>query len=248
VLQEALDAMLAGKWVTAQPGQLVEIAVLQARAGDTVSARKTLTRAKDAIESLPDRNPNRAMAWSTLAKGWAEAGEVEELRGVIAALPEPGRNYGGSLELYRNNVILQSATALARTGKGKDALELAKDITGASASADRSRLLRFVALYHAGFGNLKEAYRVLDQLPDASLKIETLAGVIWGLRRNNNEPPQPQTLDVPSESGIALILHRAGDHVGARQCLKRALELAGGIKETEAQARGHASVGRVRPE
>jgi hypothetical protein len=231
LLQEALDA-----WLSAKPGfqrtrALIRCAVLQARAGDSDSARKTFGQAKETIQALPQQS--QPQEWHSLAMGYAQAGEIEDLRAVIAALPDPARGFGGTPEDFRNMVLSQSATMLAKAGRSKEALELAKEITGDRYSAPEATLLRFVALYHARSGDLKEARRTLDQIANAGEKIEALAGMFYGGVRS---------LYLPRDPGIASIQDEAGDHGGARESLKVALEIADGIKEPPLQARGRALI------
>jgi tetratricopeptide (TPR) repeat protein len=235
LLQEALDVLLTARSGISQPRGILECAVLQARAGDAESARKTFQQAKQIIQTLPQQN--QPEEWRSLARSLAQAGELEEVRAVIAVLPDPGQNYGGTPEAFRNIVLSECASVLAKAGKSKEALELSKQSDAASRFATPpSRLFHFVALYHAKRGDLNEARRAVDQITDPIQKLGTLAGMIYG------SGVAPQTRDLPSEPGIALIQDETGDHNGARRNLKLALEIAGSIKEPRVKTRGFAII------
>jgi tetratricopeptide (TPR) repeat protein len=227
---------------------VVQCAVLLAQLGDAEAARRTLRQVRerlDAAEKAAAGNPTprgREEQWRDLAKGYAEAGEAEGLRGVLAALPAPSeRSWGGSHDFFRDVVTYESALALARAGRGKEALELAKGIRASSPGAGRPPaytpegvrrdVLREIALTQARAGDFKEALRAVGAIPEAGARVSALAGrVIF------------PSFELPAEPGIAILQDQAGDHDGAGRTLKQALEIAQGIKGPDAQARERAAI------
>jgi tetratricopeptide (TPR) repeat protein len=214
---------------------VVRCAVLLAQLGDAEAARQTLRQVRDRIQvPAGEQTPmGRDQEWLDLATGYAEIGDAEELRAVLAALPAPsGMNFGGSRETFHAVVLVGCARALAKAGKGKDALELAGGVR-APYTPERVRLtvLQEIALASARTGDFKEARRALEAIPEPEAKIRTLVGLV-----------SPSSFELLSEPGIAILQDEAGDHDGARQSMKQALEIAQGIKDTEMQARGRATI------
>src|SRR5262249_32717779 len=127
LVQEALKSLgdvKAGDLVRSRA--VVRCAVLLAQLGDAEAARRTPRQVRerlDAEEKAAAGKPTptgQTEEWRDLAKGYAEAGDAEGLRGVLAALPAPGRSYGGSHDHFRAVVTYESALALARAGRGKE--------------------------------------------------------------------------------------------------------------------------------
>lgn len=225
---------------------VVQCAVLLAQLGDAEAARRTLRQVRERLDAAEKAAADKPTPigltgqWRDLANGYAEAGDAEGLRGVLAALPAPGRSWGGSHDFFRAAVTYECALALARAGKGKEALELAKGIraslprvpgSGYTPEGARRDILREIALTQARAGDFKEALRAVGAIPEAGAKVSALAGRIIF-----------PSFNLPAEPGIAILQDQAGDHDGARRTLKQALELAQGIKEPELRARGLAAI------
>jgi hypothetical protein len=227
LIREALEVLANAKGGAATTERLAECALLQARMGDLKAARETLHKAKEI--QLTGNQSRVAERMRQFAKICAATGETEELQEVLKALPDPGRNYRGTFEDFRATVMQECALELAKAGKGNDALDLIKDLKGElKPEAAKAWVLREIALYHARAGDLKEARKNLDLLPGAAHKVQTMAGSLYA---------GYQTLDLPSEPGIATIQEKSGDRDGARQTLKQAVELAREIDDADQKAR-----------
>jgi tetratricopeptide (TPR) repeat protein len=263
LLQEAVQALLdptTGTNNTLQARGVAQCARLQARAGDSESSRRTLRHAKALIEAMVQLRATRGRGpgpeyfddlWRMLASSYAEAGEIEELRTLLDALPDHVRDLGDIVSSSRAIVIRESALALAKIGKLNEALELLKGIKAGAKEMYtpedvRNEVLSENALHHARAGNLNEARQAVDRIPDAAYKVRALAGTIWTSNLADvvwsGRPSLLMSLDLPDEPGIALLQNEAGDAAGARETLKQASEVARTIDDSGKQAYGRAVI------
>jgi RNA polymerase sigma factor (sigma-70 family) len=232
LVKEAQNVLLNVEDKSAKIHGLEQCAILEGREGNLALAHATLDQASKLIAQLPENGQrNEGIA---LTKACAETGDLDALKKAIESLPKLQRPYAGTMTL-RDQAIYTATMALAKAGKGKDALEFTKvHPYERDAEFARNRVLGETAAYFARIGNLKKAWDTLDTVSDPYVKVVTVTGFV----RDNN-----WNLDLPSPpAGIALELDEAGNRPAARQILKQALEFAAAIKDPTKQAQALAAI------
>jgi hypothetical protein len=207
---------------------LKDMAVLQARLGDRAAAIKMFGQARDLIEALPGES-GRHSEWNRLAQSLARAGETDEALALVRRIPDgklPNARLGG-LE-YRELMLQNIATALARERREKDALRVAGLLKAEEKkSLQRAAVLQEVALAHARAGDFAAALRVADRINRPAARVAALTGLVYF---------NLSYVEYPYEPGVALLQAEAGDKAQARQTLARAAELAAQVPEKEGKA------------
>jgi hypothetical protein len=206
LLREVLEGLDGTKDVVIRTERAAACAVVQARMGDAKEARQTLRQAREYVsnmDNLSKENQRRVSdVMRELAKNCADAGDVEELEEVLKALPDPEQVYLKPVETFRDVVTRECAIVFAKAGKRKEALDLAKEHkadTGPEATRITPEVMKFwvlreIALFHARAGEMKEARKTLESIPNAADKVRTMAGTVFSA-----------SFELPSEPGIALI-------------------------------------------
>jgi RNA polymerase sigma factor (sigma-70 family) len=204
---------------------LQRLGVLRARDGDAKGASEAFTRAEKIIRAepslAPPLNPQSSL-WRELAKAQAEADEVDA--GLLTAASIPG-------ELYEVTVQ-EMATILSGLGKFKEAMRLADGIKD---SDRRDIALMDIARARADFGDIRAALRIADSIKGPAIRVLVLTGNEW----SGNE------FGTSLMGGIALVQEKTGDRAGARETLRRAVEMAERVPADAGPGRVRAWVARA---
>jgi RNA polymerase sigma factor (sigma-70 family) len=197
---------------------LQRLGLMRARDGDAKGASEAFARAERIIRAEPPGPPGtntQAVLLRELAKAQAEAGDVTA--GLLTAASIPG-------ELYEVTAQ-EMATALSRLGKFTEAQRLADAIK----DADRRDIaLMDIARARADAGDLKAALRLADSIKGPAIRVLALSG---------NE--------FSAMGGIAIVQAKSGDRAGARETLRRAVEMAEDVPAGAGPGRVRAWVARA---
>ncbi len=232
LLAEAQSDLLKTEEISAKISGLQQCAVLEARAGNLDAARATLDQISKVVAALPEYGKRDAGV--SFMRACAEVGDLAALEKAVESLPKLQRPFGRGTTL-RDSAIYNAALALAKAGKGKDALAFTKAHPyDQDAEFLRNRLLGEISAYLARSGDLKQALATLDLVSDPYVRVVAVTGFVrdnlWNLALPNPPP------------GIALELDEAGNRQAAQQILEQALDFAVAIKDPVKQSLALAAI------
>jgi hypothetical protein len=175
------------------PLALVEIARVQASAGDTVSAKKTLREAFDVVETSNKRDVGHADRVRHVAEAQAEIGDIEGIK--VSAQVIEGNNMDKALALVAlGRAEAKAGEAPAAQAALREAMAVAanigplKNLINDTPAANADRAFREIAVAQADTGDVKGALATASSRGSDDWRSETLAAIA---------PIQARTGDIP---------------------------------------------------
>ncbi len=195
---------------------LLDLGASKAQGGDRAGGVAVLHKAAEFIKGM-EEGRDRVIATKMLAERLALAGEADEAIALASSLQENAEG----MDMVRSGTLNTIAFYLAFDGNDAKAIEAARGI-------HHKRLLPsalgMIAEVQARQGDAAAAMRTVESIEPAEARIRALVGTSSG-----REHP-----------GLAVTRGRAGDRVGAQECLDRARALTAtlpnGPKKAEARA------------
>jgi RNA polymerase sigma factor (sigma-70 family) len=224
---------------------LADMAVLAAYLKKSDESKAIFRKSVDRIDNLGDARPSEVR---TIAPAMASAGLISEAMSLAETATNPAKPMpipGGppiDPDQWKNITYQEIATALAKKGNEKDALQAVEKITNEPTKKWlRSYILLPIVRRHAQAGRFQEAFEVTDRIPDRATRIAALAGFVY-LNLWSEEGP--------TELGIAQIQAEARNRPAALESMNKARRLADQVVENGANtwmslACGYARLGEV---